>query len=362
MRVYGLDFTSAPKKGKPLSLAECKLIDGKLIVDAFHEFGSAGNPPFAEYNAWLNGDGIWANESEWVAGIDFPFGMPLPAISHFGWAKDVHATKWQAYMQSLFNQYSEFLDFKEAINSWVYLNERSEVGNPIKVQFKRLTDQVAHSHSPLKVTNNPYPGAMLFRGCKALIESGINVQPFSLASNSGTQSKKSAIEAYPKLVAQKFIPKDSEFSELITHKRNLSDARQKSDKADTETRKNLSAAISELAVKARLSLQYKDAGPHPIARANRESIIEGLSLTNVYGVQLSFSDANDRQRCIADPKGDLVDSVLCAVQAAWSFTKRDQGWGVPRFKDCALQKQIAIEGWIVDPSLLVHFEQQGDKQ
>ncbi len=42
---------------------------------------------------------------------------------------------------------------------------------------------------------------------------------------------------------------------------------------------------------------------------------------------------------------DALDLVLCAVQAAWAYTKRDEGWGVPGECD-------RDEGWILDPQLL----------
>ena len=46
---------------------------------------------------------------------------------------------------------------------------------------------------------------------------------------------------------------------------------------------------------------------------------------------------------IDDPRGDLLDAVLCALQAAWSSVQPD--YGVP--ETCDL-----LEGWIGDPSQL----------
>lgn len=50
--------------------------------------------------------------------------------------------------------------------------------------------------------------------------------------------------------------------------------------------------------------------------------------------------------CLDDPKGDKLDAVLCAMQAAWSWSQRQARYGVPN--DCDL-----LEGWIVDPCLSV---------
>jgi hypothetical protein len=49
-----------------------------------------------------------------------------------------------------------------------------------------------------------------------------------------------------------------------------------------------------------------------------------------------------RRMCVDDAEGDSIDAVLAAVQAAWSWVRRNDGYGVPQ--DCDL-----VEGWIVDP-------------
>jgi hypothetical protein len=43
-----------------------------------------------------------------------------------------------------------------------------------------------------------------------------------------------------------------------------------------------------------------------------------------------------------DPTGDELDALLCAIQAAWSWTQRENGFGAPSNVD-------ALEGWIADP-------------
>jgi hypothetical protein len=53
--------------------------------------------------------------------------------------------------------------------------------------------------------------------------------------------------------------------------------------------------------------------------------------------------------CIADGKGDLLDSIFCAVQAAWAYKN---GFGATNFTVAALQKTVALEGWIADPLML----------
>jgi hypothetical protein len=111
-------------------------------------------------------------------------------------------------------------------------------------------------------------------------------------------------------------------------------------------------------------IKYKDGGP-ALGDA-REQILAGLADNPLpYGFSVVFSNGQDRDLCIADNTGDVIDSVLSAVQAAWSYTQemaaleaeqqgvpRKQSYGVPEFSLSCLRQQVSLEGWIVDPLLL----------
>lgn len=43
-----------------------------------------------------------------------------------------------------------------------------------------------------------------------------------------------------------------------------------------------------------------------------------------------------------DPSGDRLDALLCAIQAAWAWTQREKGFGIPDSMDFP-------EGAIADP-------------
>lgn len=352
MRIYGLDFTSKPKKGKPLTLAICTLKEKMLTVEVekLHEFEPC--EPLKEYSNWLNGKGDWENEKEWVAGIDFPFGMPIPAIIHFEWADDIANTSWCAYMKKLFEDNEKLFNFKKIMENWAYPNEKSEKGRPVKIQFKRLTDHVAHSQSPMKVSDNPYPGAMLYQGCKALLEANVSVPPLRrFKENEG----KIVVEAYPRIVAQTFLTKQTDFNEVLSKKAEKESLRKQYKKSNA-TEEGLEKEIADLSSQAKHLLRYKEAKDDTIPKANRALIIQSLeNPKNPYQIQLRFRTNCERDRCVNDPKGDLLDSVLCAVQAAWSFNNRESNWGIPTFKNDVLQKQVALEGWIADPALHGHF-------
>ena len=68
-------------------------------------------------------------------------------------------------------------------------------------------------------------------------------------------------------------------------------------------------------------------------------------MSNCYGLKCIINDT-DKERMIEDPTGDQLDALLCAVQAAWAWTQRDEGFGVPEGAD-------KLEGWIVDPEMAV---------
>ena len=81
-----------------------------------------------------------------------------------------------------------------------------------------------------------------------------------------------------------------------------------------------------------------------VARGVRDRIVQKLSdgsLFARYRLRVDLSENLD-QVCIDDAEGDSLDAVLAAVQAAWSWVRRDGSYGVPQ--DCDL-----VEGWIVDP-------------
>ena len=86
----------------------------------------------------------------------------------------------------------------------------------------------------------------------------------------------------------------------------------------------------------------------PDQRLAREELLAGLgsaALEEAYGFVVEM-DGSWRERFAREPAADALDSLLCAVQAAWAYTKKEEGWGVP--SECDRD-----EGWIVDPHLLV---------
>ena len=74
MRIYGIDFTSRPRRGKPITCAACKLRDGRLAVDELLLWSD-----FAEFEA------AWA----WTR-RDRGYGLPEYVDPLEGWIADPH--------------------------------------------------------------------------------------------------------------------------------------------------------------------------------------------------------------------------------------------------------------------------------
>lgn len=69
-----------------------------------------------------------------------------------------------------------------------------------------------------------------------------------------------------------------------------------------------------------------------------------VTLTNgaaqsLYGLRVSAP-----AELIRDPGGDHLDALPCAVQAAWAWGRRTDGFGAPEGFD-------RLQGWIADPAL-----------
>ena len=78
----------------------------------------------------------------------------------------------------------------------------------------------------------------------------------------------------------------------------------------------------------------------------RRALVDGLvsqRLQDEFGIRIAIDPAICDE-LIEQESADALDAVLCALQAAWSWTRRDQGWGIPKQVD-------PLEGWIVDPGL-----------
>jgi Protein of unknown function (DUF429) len=273
VKIFGLDFTSAPGRRKPLIVLGCTLEGDSLRVE-----DSERLTDFGGFEDFLQRRGPW------VCGMDFPFGQPRSLIATLGWPES-----WEGYVGEVGRLPKE--EFEDKIRADMELRPAGS-----KWRY-RLADRRSGSSSAMMLFRVPV-GKMFYQGAPRLLASGVRVEP---CRRNGDE--RVAIEAYPAVVARRFLGRTA----------------------------------------------YKRDGvpDTPVRRSARETLLAGLEsalLREVYGFAVEM-DARWRDEFVRDPSADALDSLLCAVQAAWAYEKRDEGYGVPPECD-------PDEGWILDPALL----------
>jgi len=274
MRVFGLDFTSAPGNRKPITCACCELYDNTLTVQTCRLFST-----FIDFEHFLRQVGPW------IAALDFPFGQPHKLIVNLNWPHT-----WEGYVQYIAAMGKA--GFEESIQRY---RVGREAGDKL---HRRVTDIRAGAISPMMLHRIPV-GKMFFEGAPRLLAANVNILPCR-----PTASDKIVLEGYPALVARKWLGRQGY----------KSDERKKQSEEHLQARQKLVAAL------------------------------RSDELVGSYGLKLDLSE-DIAAELVGDPMGDRLDAVLCAIQAAWSYMRRDQDYGIPPGHE--------LEGWIVDPAMLV---------
>jgi hypothetical protein len=174
MRIYGIDFTSAPRRRKPITCAAGWLEGSKLAVEEVERFVT-----FAEFEAWLERPGPWR------AALDFPFGMPRQFLDGIGLDGS-----WEASVASLAD--GDRNAFRERIRRY---RDSQPAGHK---HHLRPVDRLAKSCSPMMVYGVPV-GLMFFEGARRLARSSVCALPCRPNADSRV-----AVEGYPKLVVERY--------------------------------------------------------------------------------------------------------------------------------------------------------------
>ena len=290
-RIYGLDFTSAPSSAtsrsprrKDLTLAEGWLAGGVLTVAALRPLNGPRPGDFAAFEAWLRTPGPW------VAGLDFPFGQPRELVEALGWPAD----SWSGYV-------GRVRDLGKAGFEAALLDYAA--GQPVgRKHLRRPVDARARSISPMMLHYTPV-AKMFCAGATRLLDAPVSIPPVRPIPGATAI----VLEAYPRLVVDRWLP-----------------------------------------ARASYKAEGKEAGRDG-RRAARRAVVAGIGgrpddrVVATYGCRVELAD-EVAARCVDDDAGDCLDSVICAVQAAWAATRPDGTFGIPPGVD-------PLEGWIADPGL-----------
>ena len=277
--LVGVDFTSAPSKKKPITVAVGRWIAASpLPIYRLDEI--RGLVSLHAYESFLRENGPW------LGGFDLPFGQPRTLIEHEGWPAE-----WPAFVRFYCSQSRNSL--RDTFRRWCDARPSGD-----KFAWRRA-DKPAGSSPAMRWTNPPVAW-MMHAGIGRMLDAGL-VFP---AHRHGTAlahdhhgrvaaDSRIALEAYPGFTARKVC--------------------RTSYKSDT--------AVNQT----------------PQRAANRRAILRALEAGEAgLGITLEITPAWSR-RLLADGSGDLIDAVICGLQAGHAAMLPH--YGLPADLD-------PLEGWI----------------
>lgn len=175
LKILGCDFTSAPTRRKPITLAEGRLDRNRIVLDGVQRFETL--------DAWSV---KMASPDHWVGGFDLPFGLPRELVTTLGWPTD-----WAGCMAHYASLSRESI--RQAFAG--FCNAR-----PVGGKFAhRATDRPAGSSPSMKWVNPPV-AFMLHAGVPRLMTAGLTLP--GLLPGDGTRV---GLEAYPGLLARSVL-------------------------------------------------------------------------------------------------------------------------------------------------------------
>jgi hypothetical protein len=179
MDVIGVDFTSSPRRRKPITVARCTLANAVLTLDRFEDL--------YDFSAF---EDLLGEQGEWIAGLDLPFGQSRQLIENIGWPHS-----WAKYIALI-----DDLSREEFVGVLTHYKKERPYGDR---EHRRACDELAKSISPQKLFGVPV-GKMFYEGAKRILRSPANIP---LLRPNG--EKRTIIEAYPALVARRIIDRTS---------------------------------------------------------------------------------------------------------------------------------------------------------
>jgi hypothetical protein len=173
VKVYGVDFTCAPRRAKAITVAAGIFGQGVLRI---HEMEQLQD--FQQFEAFL------ARPGPWIGGFDFPFSLPRELVRDLGWPAE-----WPRLVAHCAAM--DRLAFRAVLDDY-------RLTRPVGSKYAhRQTDHPAGSSSPMKLVNPPV-ALMFHEGARRLLSAGVCIPALSQREDSRV-----ALEAYPGLLARK---------------------------------------------------------------------------------------------------------------------------------------------------------------
>jgi hypothetical protein len=201
--LWGVDFSSAPSRRKPIVVARGALAGAVLRLQRIDEL-----PTLAGFEALL------ATPGPWLGAFDFPFGLPREFVTSLDLGADAATVSAEIHRRC-----GSRMALRALIDDWC--RERA----PGRRLVHRVTDTAldgVSSTSPLQTRYVPV-GFMYFEGFARLLAAGVDLP----ALRAGDRSRV-ALEAYPGLLAHALIGrrsyKNSPSADRLIARKDLVDA------------------------------------------------------------------------------------------------------------------------------------------
>lgn len=177
--VLGIDFTSAPRPRKPITVAVGRLLPGPR--HSTYELAEVRELTSLEAFADL------LNEpGPWLAGFDLPFGQPRPLIEHEGWPTD-----WRDFV--VFFCGRPRTELRDRFRAWC-------AARPAGDKFAwRQADRPAGSSPAMRWTNPPVAW-MMHAAIGRMLAAGLAFPAHGIAARG--RRPRIALEAYPAFTAR----------------------------------------------------------------------------------------------------------------------------------------------------------------
>ena len=201
--LLGVDFTSAPSRRKPITVARGSLAGAVLRLDHLEELVD-----FADFEALLNAAGPW------LGAFDFPFGLPRAFVEDLALGADADSV-----IDGLRQRCATRMDFRALVDTWG--NGRPS-GQRLLHRRTDLALPGTRSTSPLQTRYVPV-GFMYYEGLSRLVAADV-----TLPGLRAGDARRIGVEAYPGLLAVELIGtrsyKNSEAADRLIARKDLVDA------------------------------------------------------------------------------------------------------------------------------------------
>lgn len=175
--LYGVDFTSAPRRAKPITIA-------RIEMRGPARFALVALEALAD---WASFDALLERPGPWIAGFDMPFGLPRPLVEALDWPRD-----WRGSMRhyasldrtTIRATFKAFCDARPAGSKFAH----------------RGADGPAGASTSMKWVNPPVAW-MLHAGVSRLIDAGVCI-PGLDDDPARVDVERVALEAYPGYLAR----------------------------------------------------------------------------------------------------------------------------------------------------------------